>query len=108
MSKHMNPTTQSDGIVLAEEASFSDAARVKGPHRKTSSTIVDLKLMEGFETIKFGFFNDASNLSLAQQVWSQWFFYNPKSAGDNLNSNLFWRDVGWSSEKKDSPKKILF
>jgi len=30
MSKHMN-SPQSDGIVLAEEASFSDAARVKRP-----------------------------------------------------------------------------
>ena len=63
MSKQMN-SPQSDGIVLAEEASFSDAARVKGPHRKTSSTMVDLKLMEGSERRKFGFFNDAGNLSL--------------------------------------------
>lgn len=30
------------------------------------------------------------SISLALQVWIQWFFHNPKSQGDNLNSNLVW------------------
>ena len=73
MSKHMNPTTQSDGIVLAEEASFSDAARVKGPHRKTSSTMVGLKL-EGFERIKLDF-----STMLAIDLWHSGFEFSGSS-----------------------------
>lgn len=45
-------------------------------------------------------------LSLALQVWIQWFFHNPKSAGDNLNSNLFWGKESRRMDVGSSMKKI--
>ena len=115
MSKQMNPTTQSDGIVLAEEASFSDAARVKGPHRKTSSSIVGLEV--GWKALK-GESLDFSTM-LAIYLWHYRFEFsgsfiirNPKEI--TWTAIYLWgkesrrRNVGWSSEKRFTRENPFF